>query len=72
MNFAKVVMTIKKLEDSKQNGQFGNNISKGTFYEVGSRFYKSNQTSRKTNNKQIHFGNYKLCNQVGRGKNTQH
>jgi hypothetical protein len=31
---------------------------------MGSKFYKSNQTSWKTNNKQIHFGSYKLCNQI--------
>jgi hypothetical protein len=56
---------------NKKFGEFGNNISKRTFYEVGSRFYKSNQTNKKTNMKQIYFGNYILCNQMGRGKGTQ-
>jgi hypothetical protein len=37
---------------------------------VGSKFYRSNQTNRMTNGKQIHFGSYRLCNQMGRGKGT--
>ncbi len=49
-------------------GQIGNNTFRGTFYEVGFRFYKSNQTSKKINMKQIYVGGYRLCNQVGRGK----
>jgi hypothetical protein len=65
MIFAKVVIAIRKLEiQNKKFSQVGNNISKKTFYEMGSKFYKYNQTSRKTNNKQIHFGSYKLCNQI--------
>jgi hypothetical protein len=62
-----MVVIILKVWD----GQVGNNTSKGTFYEMKSRFYGSNQTSKRTNNKQIHFGSYKLCNQVGIGKTTQ-
>jgi len=55
----------------KKSNQVGSNSSKETFYEVGSKFYKSNKTTKMTNRKQIYFGSYKLCNQVGRGKATQ-
>jgi len=37
---------------------------------MGSKFYKSNQTIRKINGKQIHFGSYGLCNQMGKSKST--
>ncbi len=42
-----------------------------TRQEVGFRFYTSNKTNMKTNKKQIYFGSYRLCDQVGRGKGTQ-
>jgi hypothetical protein len=42
-----------------------------TFYEVGSKFYRFNKTSKKTNMKQIYFDSYRLYNQVGRGKGAQ-
>jgi hypothetical protein len=38
---------------------------------MGFRFYKSNETNMKINGKQIHFGSYRLNNQVGRGKGIQ-
>jgi hypothetical protein len=42
-NFAKVVTIVRKLEDLKKNSsQASINTSKGTFYVMGSRFYKSN------------------------------
>jgi hypothetical protein len=41
MNFAKAMTIVRKLEDKKSN-QVGNNMCSGTFYEVGSRFYRSN------------------------------
>ncbi len=53
---------------NKKFDQVGKNISRRTFYELGSKFYRSNQTNKNTNRKQIYFGNYKLCNQVGRSK----
>jgi hypothetical protein len=37
---------------NKKFGQVGNNTSRRTLYEMGSRFYKSNQTSKNTNKKQ--------------------
>ncbi len=41
--FAEVVITIKELGTKwKRFGQIGNNPSKRTFYEMGSKFYKSN------------------------------
>jgi hypothetical protein len=52
MTFAKVVITVRRLEDSKPKvGQVGNNTSIRTFYELGFRFYRFNQTSMKTNRK---------------------
>jgi hypothetical protein len=36
---------IAKKNQNKGFGQVGNKISKGTFYEVGFRFYRSNQTN---------------------------
>ncbi len=56
---------------NKKFGQVGINTSRGTFYDVGFRFYRSNETSMKTNRKQTHFGGHKLCNQVDRGKGIQ-
>jgi hypothetical protein len=40
MTFAKVMMVVRKLEDLKQKvwPKIGNNTSRGTFYEMGSRF----------------------------------
>ncbi len=64
------MIVIKKIRGfkTKKFSQVNNNTSKGTLYEVGSKFYRSNQTSKKINMKQIHFGSYKLCNQVSRGE----
>ncbi len=42
---------------NKKSGQVDNNTFGGTFYEMGFRFYRSNKTSKKTNMKQIYFGN---------------
>ncbi len=55
---------------NKEFGQVCNNTYIRTFYEMGSRFYRSNQTNMMTNEKQIHVGSYRLCNQMGRGKGT--
>jgi hypothetical protein len=67
MIFAKVVIVVRKLKTkNKKYSPVGGNTGRKTFYEVGSRFYKSNQTNRKTKGKQICFGSYKLCNQVGK------
>jgi hypothetical protein len=54
MNFAKAVIAVKKFGGTrnKKFGQVGDNIFRGTFYEMGSRFYRSNQTSKKINKKQ--------------------
>jgi hypothetical protein len=56
---------------NKKSGKVGNNISKKTFYEMGSKNYWSNQTNMNINMKQIYCSSYRLCNQVGRGKGTQ-
>jgi hypothetical protein len=65
MIFAKDVIVVKKLEvKNKRFDQVGNYTFRITFYEVGSRFYRSNQTNNNTNRKQIYFGSYRLCNQV--------
>jgi len=69
MTFVKVVIVVGKWKtQNKKFGQVGNNTSRKTFYEVGSRFYRFNQTIMQINRKQIHFGNYRLCNQVGKSK----
>jgi hypothetical protein len=40
-----VANIIAKKNQNKGFGQVSNNISKGTFYEVRFRFYRSNQTN---------------------------
>jgi hypothetical protein len=43
MNFTKVVTILKNWRiKNKKFGQVGNNTTRITFYEVGSRFYRSN------------------------------
>ncbi len=72
MIFAKVVTCVKNWKTSnKKSDKFGNNTSKTTFYEMRSKFNRSSQTNKKTNMKQIYFGSYILCNQIGKSKGTQ-
>jgi hypothetical protein len=40
-----VANIIAKKNQNKGFGQVGNNISRGTFYEVGFQYYRSNQTN---------------------------
>jgi hypothetical protein len=43
VNFVKDVIGFRKLETkNKKFGQVSNNASKGTFYKMGFRFYRSN------------------------------
>jgi hypothetical protein len=63
MIFVEVMKTCRKnwKTKNKKYGQVDNNTSKRTFFELGSRLYRSHKTSKKTNMKQIYFGSYRLC-----------
>lgn len=45
-------------------------LPRKTLYEVGVKFHKIDQTSKKICNLQIYFNCHKLCYKMGGGKDT--